>query len=324
MIIPSKFWILLFALLLLASSADSQIWPFRGGSSAARATRDLQERQRENSQGNMFNPLQTMGSRAGNQRDDHIWSSESALVNNQRSGNIAITSPSRFGILPKTELQSHLAAFRWVPNLGIKQQLHSGRWKWASRHGIFSPTPGLHWAREMGHAFIIDSITKVPLLLGLRNEIIVSKPFVSSLGCTEPSPYLILTGAISLDNVLSLTTNNLESINRHFFGARDPSITGNDFLVEARLRVDALLNSRSWIEGGVKLFSNDLATILAIEHHAAINYFLFYNTTISPGYMVSIGHFDNSRFKIIPWIDLTWYFGEKKRPAQGLFRREMF
>src|SRR5690554_7347852 len=48
---------------------------------------------------------------------------------------LPISTPSRLGLNPKTELQSTLGLLPWVPNLFIKRRIHAESWLWASRHG---------------------------------------------------------------------------------------------------------------------------------------------------------------------------------------------
>src|SRR5690554_5212904 len=99
-------------------------------------------------QGNYFNPLQAEGQRASEARSDFIWPAQSAYLSTKEAGNIGLTTPSRLGLNPKTELQSTLGLLPWVPNLFIKRRIHAESWLWASRHGLYSTTPGLEWAKK--------------------------------------------------------------------------------------------------------------------------------------------------------------------------------
>ncbi len=302
----------------------AQFLRLRKRSQAERATRDLEKRQREVSQGNMFNPLQPMGARENFQRDDHIWSAETAYITTVNAGNLSITTPSRIGIHRNNELQSLLGAAFWVPNLMLKHRIRSDNWWIASRHGIYSSTPGLEWAKQNKHQSIADSLVKVPHIFTIRNELIISKPWDNDYTCVNQQPYLILTAALALDYGFPIGSNDLIDIDEHLGGSRNPALTGKGLLMNARLRADAQLTYRTFIEGGVKFFFHNFETLNAVEHHAALNYFLNHNTSISPGYILSFVNSGSSKVKIFPSIDLTWYFGEKPRRPRGLFEQQMF
>lgn len=98
--------------------------------------REIRKRQQKanerDSESNLFNPLQTMGSRKNEARDDLIWHSESANTVYKRAGNISLTTPSRYGIRSDLELSSILGFDYWVPNIFIKK-------RWKKRSGSLPP-----------------------------------------------------------------------------------------------------------------------------------------------------------------------------------------
>jgi hypothetical protein len=316
-------WIFVFTLsaLALPSELEGQIWPFRKQGQAERATRDLEKRQKEagQNQGNAFNPLQPMGSSRNFDREDHIWSSETAYTSNLHTGNLSITTPSRLGIHPQLELQSLLGALYWSPNLMIKKRWHTGSWWWATRHGAYFPSHGLKWAQKKGHHAIADTTVRVPQIVALKNELIVSKPFFSEYSCVTGQPYLIISAGLSLDYGMALSDNDLSPIDEHLLGARSTALNGKGLLVIARIRADARLLSDLNLEGGLKYLSGQNNPHNVWEHHAAIHYFLARNLSISPGYILSIGNLGNANPALFPFFDITWYFGKKPRRPTGLF-----
>ncbi len=323
MLMQRLVWIIVLILATLAfpCELESQIWPFRKKGQAERASRDLERRQKESgqNQGNAFNPLQPMGSSRNIDREDHIWSSETAYISNLYSGNISITTPSRLGVHRQLELQSMLGALYWSPNLMIKKRWHSGNWWWATRHGGYFPSNGLTWAKDKGHHSIADTTVRVPQIITFKNELIVSKPFFSDYSCVTGHPYLIISAGLSFDYSTALSDNDLIPINEHLLGARSTALTGQGLLVIARIRADARILTDLTVEGGFKYFTgqNNLSNVL--EHHANINYFLASNFSISPGYILSFGDLGASNPALFPFFDITWYFGQKPRRPTGLF-----
>ncbi|TCO10899.1 hypothetical protein [Natronoflexus pectinivorans] len=317
-------FVILIITALIPAELEAQVWPFRRRSQAERATRDLERRQRETGQQtNFFNPLQPFGSRRNNDRDDHIWSPETAYLSIPQTGNVSITNPSRLGINSKYELQSLLGASYWVPNLMIKRRIHSGEIYWATRHGIYVPTPGLNWAQNKGYHSYVDTTAAIPHIVAIRNELIVSKPFMDDVSCVQGIPWLIITAGLSADYGLSLESNDLSAIDEHIIGSRSAPLTGKGLLIIARLRADARLNDFTFIEGGFRYF-NSTHHNNGFEHHAALNYFAAKNFSISPGYLLSIGNFGSSKVKIYPSLDLTWYFGQKSRRGGRIFEGSRF
>lgn len=314
-------FVLIMATLVFPGELEGQVWPFRKKGQAERASRDLEKRQRNagQNQENAFNPMQPMGSSRDFNRDDHIWSSETAYISNLYSGNVSITTPSRMGIHRQLELQSMLGALYWSPNLMIKKRWHSGNWWWATRHGAYLPTNGLKWAQEKGHHSIADTTVRVPQILTFKNELIVSKPFFNNYSCVAGQPYLIISAGLSFDYGTALSDNDLPPIDEHLLGARSTALTGSGLQIIARIRADAHILPVLTVEGGLKYFTGQNNLSNAMEHHANINYFLTSNLTISPGYILSFGNLGNSNPALFPFFDITWYFGKKPRRPSGLF-----
>lgn len=319
-----SFFLFLATLLnLLPQEATSQIWPFRKRGQAEKATQDLKERQKKATQGNAFNELQPMGSRQTFDRDDFLWSSETAYSSLYKTGNVSLTTPSRLGIKHGLELSTLLPANYWVPNLMVKRTHINGKVLIATRHGIYSATPGLIWAQKRGYQTIADSLVKVPHIISVRNEIIASKPFGGDEGCSTGRPYLIITAAAALDVGIPFEKNNLSYIDEHILGSRSPSLAGKGLLFSGRLRADAELTNTMFIEGGFKLFFGGFNGEVAMEHHAGLQNFIFRNTSVTLGYILSFGDFSNSKVKLYPSFDCTWYFGSKPGRPKGLFDRKM-
>lgn len=322
----SKRFILILPLLLhlIPQPANSQIWPFKKRSQAKEATEDLKKRQDEAEEGNAFNELQPMGSRPSNDRKDYIWSSETAYTSTYKTGNISITTPSRLGITERLELSTMLPANVWVPNIMIKRTHYKKNILVASRHGIYTPTPGLKWAQKQGYQSIADTLVDIPYIITIRNELIVSKPFGDDDGCSKGGPYLIITAAASIDAAIPLEKNNLSHIDEHILGSRSPALAGKGVLFCGRVRVDARLTNTMFVEGGLKFFYGKFNGNISMEHHAGLQAFVFRNFSVTPGYLLSYGDFSNSKIKIFPSFDCSLYFGTNKKRSKGLFDRKMF
>lgn len=312
----------LIALLVLPVQVEAQLAIFRKANSADRATRNLEKRQRDAGEQNAFNAMQPMGRGSDTRRDDHLWSSETAYTALSRTGNISLTTPSRLGIHRKTELQSMLGAFYFAPNLLVKHRWHTGKqlW-WSTRHGVYLPSNGLQWAQDKGYNSVIDINSSVSQVVAIRNELIVSKPVGNKLSCVPGQPFLIITAGLALDYSTTLSGHDVKPIDEHILGARSTALIGDGMLVIARIRADAQLTEDMIVEGGLRFLTGENNISDVIEHHAAFNYRVTSNISVSPGYIVSFGNLNNTNPQLYPFFDLTWYFGQKPRRHSTLFGR---
>lgn len=319
------YYMLFFLTFFLCSSSfvDGQIRLFQKRSQAERATRDLEKRRKPTAQFNPFNPLQEMGSSNIYLRDDYIWSPETAYISFLNAGNVSLLTPSRWGVGSNFELQTLLGADYWVPNFLIKKGWHAKNLLWSSRHGLYLPTSGLRWAQKEGHQSIADSLIAVPFIISMKSELIVSRPFYNQLNCNSKIPYLIITAALSLDYGVSFDTNHLNNSTEHIIGSRHPSLTGNGLLVGVRLQADALLMEDLYVRGHLKYFMGEME-FNAFEHRAYVEYLLNNYFSVSGGYFLSIGKYASSTFMVLPFVDITIYFGSKPRRSSGLFKDRMF
>ena len=317
-----KFFLIIISIFLLFDqSTEAQV--FRKKSAQQKVAEDLKKRQRAAGEDNPFEDIKS--SRPNNSRDDYIWSAETAYTSLKKTGNISITSPSRYGLGNNFELSTMLPENYLAPNLILKKSYPLKKIILAHRHALYSPTPGLNWAQKKDFNKIVEPNVNVPFILALRNEFIASYPLGGDTECDKGPPFLILTGGLALDYGYSFDKDNLKHINEHIFGSRSPALTGQGAYLTARLRVDARLTDNMLIGGDVKFFYGDFVNNnFALEQHTGLQFFLLKNLTFSIGYLFSYGHFGEANFKILPFADLTFYFGKKKSRAVGLFKPGTF
>ncbi|MDR2928819.1 MAG: hypothetical protein LBV41_11580 [Cytophagaceae bacterium] len=297
---------------------------FRKKSSAAKAASDLKKRKKEAREGNAFNAEQPFGSAPDYRRDDQLWSSETAYTALPNTGNISIATPSRYGIGNNFELSTMLPLNYLVPNLILKKSYPTAKLLIAHRHALYTPTIGFNWAQNNGYNAVVADSVNIPAILSLRNELIVSYPIGANPDCGNGQPYLILTGGIALDAGFSLEENNLTHIDEHILGSRSSTLTGQGVVLSARLRVDGYLNNMMAIEGDIKAFASNSIARFTLEQHTGLHIFLMRNFSFTVGYIASCGHFEKSNFALLPYADLSIYFGTKPHRQFGLFKHGMF
>lgn len=289
--------------------------------------RDIDKRLKESQEkddSNVFNPLHIMGGKQNDLRDDLLWHSETGNTGYNNSGNISVTNPSRFGLTEDLELYSTLGYDYWAPNLGLKKHWnHYGHWYVASKHMFYSGTTGFNWAQKKEKLEVIDPDVEVPIVLSMRNELLVSYVFITTGTCKKPKPFLILTGAIGADYGYPIVGNSLREMEYHFLTNRSPATTGSSWMAFAKLRADWQVFDFLAARGGFTYFYGDFTNNQALEHRLYGELFAFPYLSFSAGYMMSYAKYDiGNNFKIIPFADLTLYFGRKQKRQKGLWGKK--
>ena len=316
------FVISLFILFLIAEhNADAQL--LRRKSTKEKATKDLRKRQEAAGEGNAFNPLIAFGTPANFRRDDFIWSSETAYTAKKNNGNISIITPSRYGLGRNFELSTMLPVNYWIPNLMLKKSYTTDRLLIAHRHALYSPTPGLKWLQREGYNDIVHHSVSIPGIISFRNELIASLPIGSDPECGSGQPYLVFTGAVAIDAGIPFTENNIPHLEEHILGSRCPALTGQGAHLSTRFRVDGRLTDFMFIESDIKLFICDFKDKYSLEQHTGLHIFALRNLSFTVGYTASFArHFQNSKsnLQLLPYADISFYFGKKQTRQRGLFR----
>jgi hypothetical protein len=85
--------------------------------------------------------------------------------------------PVRWGVAESIEISAQPLLFVLSPNADVKLALGSiGRWQAASRHGLHVPTPLLRLVARDGVGGIIPADSRVPALLALSSEVLLTRP----------------------------------------------------------------------------------------------------------------------------------------------------
>jgi hypothetical protein len=303
---------------------EAQIWPFKKRSQAEKATRDLEERKREAGEGNLFNPFQPSGSSVSELRDDYIWSAKTAATSYHKAGNVSITTPSRYGLKEGLELSTWLGIDYRVPNLFLKNEISRGKLWVSSLHGAYSSWPGLNNAQENNGNFLADSVMDVPLILSLKNQLILSRPFLSSLQCNPHQPYLILSAALAFDYGIPFDSYSVYLKKDQFKTPRSMSYLGEGWLVTLALRCDWQIQPYLYARGEIRMFGGNFPGEISVEQQSSAEYFPFSNLSVSAGYIIGIGSIESRSLNILPFFDISFYFGKKQGRKRGLFKQQMF
>lgn len=318
--------IILFLFIITISVSAQSKKKYKGNKrTSKREIRKRQQQAHERDNSNAFNPIQPRGARQNDARDDLLWHNESANTVYHRAGNISLTSPSRYGIKPGLELSTNLFLNYWVPNFSIKKRWINTNWYVASKHGLYSATPGFNWAQKRQYTSIVDTSANIPFILSMKNELIVSRLFASDNTCTREQPYLILSAGVGIDYGIAINGSGLAKIDEHVFAPRSPALTGGGGSIYSRVRADWQMNNQLMLGGALRYFFGDFTGQHAFEQSTDLQTFLLSNISVSIGYVLSYGHYNTpSSIGIIPFFDLTWHFGRRQGRQKGLFKEKMY
>jgi hypothetical protein len=285
---------------------------------------EAKKKQKEN-ETNAFNELQPIGRKVTKQRDDILWGSETANTVYARAGNISLMTPSRYGIKQDIEISTVLSYAFWVPNVFVKKRWWDARFKIATRHGVYTATPGLNWAQKNGHYDYVDSLAGIPFVISLRNEVFFSYALYHDEGCIKRQPYIILTLSSGVDAGFALGDSAVNEIPKHFLANRSPSLTGSGVMGYTKARVDIKLYDYLYASTSMNFYYGKFTGNFAFENHTAIQTFITKSFSASVGFYFSLADYGiDSKAGIMPLIDLTWYFGQSDNRQKGLFQKRPF
>jgi len=274
---------------------------------------------------NAFNPMQPMGARQNDARDDLLWHHESANTVYPGAGNVSLQSPSRYGLKPGLEVSSSLPLNYWVPNIMLKKRWVNNKWYIATKHGLYSASPGLNWLQKRNYTSIIDTGVPVPVIISIKNELIFTRYISTDNRCSNDQPFVILTAGIGVDVGISVEKSELTELNKHFFTNRSPALTGKGAVACGKIRADWQINNMLVLGGELKYFRGNFTGNHAFEQATELQTFIMPAISFNVGYILSIANYNTpNRMAILPLIDINWYFGKKQGRQKGLWGRKMF
>lgn len=317
---------ILFVALCFTVSSHAQKKHKRNKGTSKREIRKRQQKAFEQDKStNAFNPIQPRGAKQNDARDDLLWHNETANTVYPGAGNISLTTPSRYAYKPGLEFSSTLPLNYWIPNVAIKKRWANATWHIASRHGLYSATPGFHWAQKRSFESIIDSSAHIPFVLSISNELILSRYISQDMRCSRDQPFVILSAGLGFDYGYAFGNSGLKEINEHLLTNRSPALTGAGGTAFAKLRADWQINGQLMLGGGIKYFYGNFSGNHAFEQATELQTFILSNLSLSVGYIFSFGHYNTpASTAIYPLIDIKWYFGKRQSRQKGLWGTKMF
>lgn len=300
---------------------NAQFGKKRNKATSKREIRKRQEEANKKSTYNRFNELQPMGKKASLLRTDYIWSYETANTVPEHGGDINLIIPSRFSTKQSVEFGTSIASIPFIPTIYIKKRWTKGKIYIATRHQVYSYSPLLYFAQEQEYSSLFPTDAVVPNSYGLKNELIVSKPFLKDLKCgSTKQPFIIATAAIGIDYGFSTKSTDVDVIPRKFFKQRSGPILGEGGFLSARLQGDFYLLQDLYLTVALRGLFSTPPYGHSIEQNSMIKYIISPKFSISLGYWATFGK--GEELPIVPLFDLSYHFGHKQEREKGLFGKK--
>ncbi len=314
-ILSNNITIIILIIFLFPFSLESQR---KNKGTSKREIRKRQETANKKSNYNKFNELVPMGSAASIARNDYIWSYETANTVPLDGGNISLISPTRLCFRKGQEIGTSIGSAAFIPMLYYKRKWKEGKIYIATRHQLYSFLPGLQFMRNNNHFQFIPEDSSIPEVIAVKNELIVSKPFLKDLKCgSVKQPYIIITAGIAYDYGIKLSGTDVNLIDYKFVRSRNGVILGDGGFLSARLQGDFYLNQNLYLTVAARgLFTNETYKN-SFEQNSLIRYKISPKLSIDAGYWMNFGKGDGTM--ILPVFDITYYFGSREIREKGLF-----
>ena len=325
----SRIYILIAFLLIPAGvySQSNKKQKLNKGTSKRQIKKRQKQAYERNRDTNAFNPIQPMGSRESKERDDIFWNSESANTVYKSSGNISLSTPSRYGLKQGLELSTVLGYDFFAPNIMLKKRWSNDKIIISSRHGLYSATPGFHWAQNSGHYDYVDSLATIPFVLTVRNEVFFSYALYHDVGCIQKQPFIILTLNGGADFGIPFGESTMTELKHHFLTNRSPALTGQGVTGYVKARADWKTYDYLYLGTSFNFFFGNFTGNWAFENRTEMQTFITQSFSLSVGFSFSAGQYEipsKSNVAILPFFDLSWYFGQKESRQKGISSKKMF
>lgn len=255
---------------------------------------------------------------------NHVNNSDAntAHVVIRRSGDIALTSFSRYGLYPGWELNAQLLAEPFTPNIFIKKQWYKkGFWMAATRHGLMYQTPALNFAQKNFDSYLPDSID-VGHYLTMKNEILISRLFFDDCNCEDNDPYLILTANVGLETRLLDGGSELDSMDMRVLNHRAGAIKAGSMLSVGLQANGSLPLGLHFMISGSYYSSKDGN---AIESAGRLRMYPLQNVSLGFGVNYVRQNLENfSDSYLLPAADIIISFGKIQGPRSGISRNKTY
>lgn len=309
--------ILLFVVLVFCQYTIAQR---RNKGTSKREIRKRQEDANKKSQYNKFNEIQPMGHKSSQMRTDFIWSYETANTVPRYAGDISLLTPSRFSRKSGLEFGASLGGIAVVPAIYLKKRWTEGKLYLATRHQVYSYSPMLYWSKEMEYTSVFPLQQSLPVTVAVKNEIILSKPFLKDLKCgSVKQAYIIITAALAFDYGFAVEKSDVTLMQRKLLKQRSNVILGGGGFWSARLQGDFYLRNNLYATVAVRGLFADAPVGKSVEQNSSLRFKLTPRFSIAAGYWLSLGK--GTETPILPLLDLTYHFGNKQGRDKGLFGR---
>ncbi len=316
--LKTKVMLMVFVMLSVATSEVLAQKRRRNKGTSKREIRKRQEEANEKSEYNKFNELQPMGHKSSQARIDYLWSYETANTVPVCAGDISLITPSRFSIYRGVEFGGSIGLLPIAPNFYLKKKWKEGKFYFSTRHQVYSYSPMLYWAQEYDAYNIFPGEERLPVTVALKNELLLSKPFLKDLKCgSVKQPFIIVTAGLAYDYGLPVEETSVKIMPKKFLKQRSDLILGGGGMLSARLQGDFYLYQNLYLTTAIRGLFGSSNVGNSIENNSHLKLMISPRFSLSAGYWFTFGSGDET--PVLPFFDITYHFGNKQGREKGLF-----
>ncbi|WP_152541697.1 hypothetical protein [Saccharicrinis fermentans] len=172
----------------------------------------------------------------------------------------------------------------------------------------------------MEYSSIFPLDRNLPISIGVKNELILSKPFLKDIQCgSVEQAYIVVTGAIAYDYGFEVEKTDVEYMQRKLLRQRSNVILGGGGFGSARLQGDFYVRKNLYATVAVRALFSDGSAGNSLEQNSSLRLKISPHFSLMAGYWLTLGK--GTETPVLPIVDLTYHFGLKQGREEGLFKR---
>lgn len=260
-----------------------------------------------------------------------IWSNGTAFTYTERSLELNIFNPAKYGITKKDEISAHPLVFFIMPHAFYKRrwlafELWDLKFMMSSRHGIYYPRLALKLNRRLNFGFseLVPVNNQIPHNIAFQNELIISHYLKEPTRCTTDN--MLLTTRLGFK--YSVKFNSLEHpLIYQSILFRETAVLIPGFVWYTGLGIDGNLNFMFNYFADLDFYSYGFIRNWSIESKLGIMGYRGEQWSGFAGIKLAYSDIpDKNRFLIMPIFEVSYRIDVRKKTKHGtnLFKNNIF
>jgi len=146
------------------------------------------------------------------------------------------------------------------------------------------------------------------------------------VGCIQKQPFIILTLNGGADFGIPFGESTMTELKHNFLTNRSPALTGQGVTGYVKARADWKAYDYLYLVTSFNFFFGNFTGNWAFENRTEMQTFITQSFSLSVGFLFSAGQYEipsKSNVAILPFFDLSWYFGQKESRQKGISNKDV-